>query len=408
MFQLSGPILLISVAAVVAVILFVIFFIAERKREHGPKEIDGHNPVLFDERTMFNALGDAVIVVNAQRAILFMNRAAEDLIGLDVESARGLNYQTILKLRSSEDQPITITQDAFAQAVASGGRFSVDNLSIINTKKQKLSVSIVATPIQNSKGEVQGAIAVLHDTTSQQALVRERDEFISTASHEMRTPLAAIEGYISMAQNPQLSTIDERAKGFLGKAHQASLHLGQLFSDLLSVSKIDDKRVNEHVEIFNLSEILLATIDEMRVLAQQKNLNLNLKIGSASAPGGVVVAPAYNVYADKDRIREILSNLIDNAIKYTRQGSINVSIMDNAGSVVVEVADTGIGIAAPDQKHIFEKFYRANNSFTREINGNGLGLYIVRNLVEHYGGRVWVKSEENKGSTFGFSLPLAR
>ncbi len=121
-----------------------------------------------------------------------------------------------------------------------------------------------------------------------------------------------------------------------------------------------------------------------------------------------MVAPLAQVEADKDRIQEVMSNLIDNAIKYTPQGSISAQLTADEEFATVSITDSGIGISDEDQKHLFEKFYRVNSSMTREIGGTGLGLYISRNLVEHYGGKLSVTSTIGKGSTFSFTLPLSK
>jgi len=383
--------------------------IEEHTLRHGHKRLeDLETSGQFDEHTMFDALGDAVIVVDANHAISFINRAAEDLIGLDANSAHGLQYTAVIKLQDEHDKPVGAANDPFAQAVARAGRYSIDDLYIISPKKQKVLLSIVATPIQGKYNDVQGAIAILRDTTAQRALARERDEFISTASHEMRTPVAAIEGYLSMATNPKMAQIDDRARKLLGKAHDATLDLGRLFSDLLTSSRIGDNRISEHVEIFNLSGLAVTVVDQMQPMAEKKGLTLSLRFESKTAQDKIVVIPAYYIYADSERIREVISNLIENGIKYTQHGSVVVSLSADKDVVVMQIADTGMGISATDQKHIFEKFYRVDNAITREVGGTGLGLYISRNLVEHYGGRIWLQSVEHQGSTFGFSLPLAR
>jgi signal transduction histidine kinase len=263
-------------------------------------------------------------------------------------------------------------------------------------------------PTVDVNNEISGAIAVLHDISEQKAVQRERNEFVSTASHEMRTPVAAIEGYISMANNANLATIDERARNYLGKAHQSALHLGKLFQDLLSVTKIEDQRLNDTRQVFNLSDLVTQVANEMEMVARKKNLQLFTHIGGSSNRNETVVAPVYNVRADAERIREVLTNLVDNAIKYTQTGSVDIDVGGNRNEVTVKVRDTGMGINPEDQKHMFEKFYRVNNSMTREIGGTGLGLYIARSLIELYGGQIKVESKPGAGSTFMFTLPLVK
>ena len=252
------------------------------------------------------------------------------------------------------------------------------------------------------------AVAIIRDVSMKQALERERSEFVSTASHEMRTPVAAIEGFISMATNPNIATIDERARGFLNKAHESSIHLGKLFQDLLSVSKIEDKQLGSEKVLFNLSDLILKVATEFQPIATEKHLKLVTHIGGSTKGKEKIVVPAFPVYANSERIRDVLSNLIDNAIKYTSSGEVVIELTSSDGWVSVAVKDSGIGISTEEQKHIFEKFYRVNNELTREHSGTGLGLYIARNIIEDSGGVIGVESEPNKGSTFAFKLPIVK
>lgn len=360
------------------------------------------------EQLMMSAIADAVVGVDGKLSIVLFNQAAEGLTGWDLKSALGMNYNSIFKLKDSQDKDITQLTDPFAIALREGKHVTKNDLYMLNKNNQKVSLSISIAPTYDIRQKIDGAIAVFHDISEQKSVQRERNEFVSTASHEMRTPVAAIEGYLSMAINPNLATVDDRAKNFISKAHNSALHLGKLFQDLLSVTKIEDKRLVDNRQVFNLSELVTQIATEMDIIAKRKNIALHTHIGSDDLKGQVVLAPIFQVSADPDRLREVITNLIDNAIKYTREGSVDIYLSSTRNSVTVSVADTGAGIAAADQKHLFQKFYRVNNSMTREVGGTGLGLYIARSLIEMYGGRIWVESEVGKGSKFNFTLPLVR
>ena len=159
-----------------------------------------------------------------------------------------------------------------------------------------------------------------------------------------------------------------------------------------------------------MTDLVSQVASEMEIAAKKKGLSFYSHIGSEGAGSGteLVVAPQFKVNADPDRVREIITNLVSNSIKYTQNGSVDLTLTGDRNNVKVSVRDTGIGIPAEEQKHMFEKFYRVNNSMTREVGGTGLGLYIARTLVELYGGRIWVDSAPGKGSTFTFTLPLVK
>lgn len=355
---------------------------------------------------MIEEIADAVIGVNQSCQIVVFNRAAEELTGWDRASAMGLHYNNVLGLHDPKDRAIQDSSDPFLKAFEASGKIKLDDYYILGKNDEKIIFSIAVAPTKDASGNLSGAIAIFHDISEQKALQRERNEFVSTASHEMRTPVAAIEGYLSMASNPRLAQIDVRGKDYIEKAHQAALHLGKLFRDLLSVTKLEDRTLNDHPEVFSLAELTKQTVETINMLPREKDVVLSFRAES-KLMGSKTVLPLANVLADKDRVQEALNNLIDNAIKYTPRGKVEVTLEEADSHAIVRVADTGMGISPEDQKHLFEKFYRVNNSKTREIGGTGLGLYISRNLIEHYGGKVNVKSSLGKGSIFSFSLPLA-
>ena len=287
-------------------------------------------------------------------------------------------------------------------------------LQLTSRKGKKQIISLVISPVVTPKGEVFGAVAVLRDISEQRAAESQRGEFISTASHEMRTPVAAIEGYLSLAFNDKVSTIDSRARSYLEKAHSSTQHLGQLFQDLLTSAKAEDGRLSNHPVVVEMGSYLEQLVEDLKFAAQKKSLNTEFIIGSSDAidatkdkgeQGIRVLKPLYYVYVDPDRMREVITNLFDNACKYTDQGKVSVGLTGNEEVVQLYIRDTGAGIPPEDVSHLFQKFYRVDNSATRTIGGTGLGLFIARKIVELYQGRIWVESELGKGSTFFINLP---
>ncbi|NCS82899.1 hypothetical protein GW746_00570, partial [Candidatus Saccharibacteria bacterium] len=248
-----------------------------------------------------------------------------------------------------------------------------------------------------------GVIAVFRDITKERAEEREQAEFISTASHEMRTPVASIEGYLGLAINPNTAQIDERAKGYIQKAHEAAQHLGHLFQDLLDVSKSEDGRMTSTQKVVDMIELTSAAAQGLEQKAKEKNLQLHFKPNENS--GQKKIMPVLYVNQDVDHIREILDNVIENAIKYTPQGEVVVDIRGTEDKVIISVKDSGLGIPAEDIPHLFQKFYRVDNVDRQQIGGTGLGLYLSRRLAESMQGRLWVESTFGKGSTFFLELP---
>lgn len=308
----------------------------------------------------------------------------------------------MLKFVNSKDEIATADSNPIKSVLNGGAPVNRRDLRLVTNSGKRLDVSLLVSPIGKFGN---GAIIVFSDITHEIAQNREQVEFISTASHEMRTPVAAIEGYISLALNPQTASIDERGREYLIKAHESAGHLGRLFQDLLEVSKAEDGRLKNEPHVIDTSIFVRESVAMFTPKAVQKNLSIQFMPDVPMNESlGPELAPTTYVHADPDHLREVMSNLLENAIKYTKSGDIEVNSKAVDDTVVISVKDSGIGITPEDIPHLFQKFYRIDSSDTREIGGTGLGLYLCRRLVESMNGRIWVESEPGKGSTFFVSL----
>ena len=353
---------------------------------------------------VINAIGDGVIAIDSTATIQLINPAAQVILGWGKQDALKLSYKSILKLEDEKGHELDPSIDPIEQVLNTNQQSRANHLIALTSSGKKISVSVVVTPIGDTGS---GAIIVFRDITNERAEEREQAEFISTASHEMRTPVAAIEGYLGLAINPNTATVDARAKDFIMKAHEAAQHLGHLFQDLLDVSKTDDGRLTNVPRVVDLGNLTETIVQGLTEKATSKGLRLiysSANNASASSSQKKIM-PVYYVNQDNDHIREILDNLIENAIKYTPAGEVIVDINGDEDKVIVSIKDSGLGIPAEDIPHLFQKFYRVSNMDRQEIGGTGLGLYLVRRLTENMQGRVWVESIFGQGSTFFLQLP---
>lgn len=355
---------------------------------------------------VISAINDGVIAVNNDGVIELINPAAQRIVGWAHQDALGLNYKSVLQLLSIDGHEVGKSNDPIFEVLSTNQLVRRTDLQLQTGSGKKLNIQIVVSPI----GRIgSGAIIVFRDITKEQEEERAQAEFISTASHEMRTPVASIEGYLGLVLNPATATIDQKARDFVTKAHEAAQHLGRLFQDLLDVTRADDGRLSNNPRVVNVVEFTSIVIEGMQPKADAKKLRIFFKADAAQddqPEGGLRnVAPVFYTHVDADHLREVLSNLVENAIKYTPAGEVVLDVQGDDSHVVISVADSGIGIPAEDIPHLFQKFYRVDNSDTREIGGTGLGLYLCRRLTETMGGRIWVESEYKKGSTFYVELP---
>lgn len=352
---------------------------------------------------VINAIADGVIAVDNKGTIQLINPAAQQITGWGKQDAITLSYKSILKLTDSKDQEVTTANDPVYQVLETNKEVETDSLSLTTHSGKKLLVSIVVSPIAQLGS---GAIVVFRDITSEKKEEREQAEFISTASHEMRTPVASIEGYLGLVLNPATAQIDDKARDFITKAHEAAQHLGRLFQDLLDVSKAEDGRLSNNPKIVDVVEFAATIVEGLRPQADAKQLRLVYKPMADDATGDARrLGPVFYTNVDNDHLREVIANLTENAIKYTPKGDVIVDVTGDTEHVEITVADSGIGIPAEDIPHLFQKFYRVDNTDTRTIGGTGLGLYLCRRLTDIMGGRIWVESQLGRGSTFHLELP---
>ncbi|MBI2591366.1 MAG: sensor histidine kinase [Candidatus Brennerbacteria bacterium] len=224
-----------------------------------------------------------------------------------------------------------------------------------------------------------------------------KEEFVFIAAHELRTPVSAIKGYLSMVLDGTVGPVSQGARKFIEEVLVANQRLIQLVNDLLQVARSDAGRLTIDVVSLDIREQVKTVVSELTPLSNEKNIKIIYQ--SADVPG---------VMADSVRLKEVLVNLIGNAIKYTiGSGEIAISHEVKAQNLITHIKDSGIGISTEAQKKLFEKFYRVQTEKTRDITGTGLGLFIVKQIIEKMNGKIWVESEEGKGSTFSFSLPIA-
>ncbi len=357
--------------------------------------------VAAKSEVVINAIGDGVIAVDGKGTIQLINPAAQEILGWGKQDALMLSYKSILQLTDENNNELDPSKDPLQQVLNTNQEARGHRILALTNSGKKIGISLVASPIGDPGA---GAIAVFRDVTNERAEEREQAEFISTASHEMRTPVASIEGYLGLALNPNTATVDERGRDFIMKAHEAAQHLGRLFQDLLDVSKSEDGRMQNIPRVVDIVPFTENIVLGLTQKATEKGLTLTF-VPSDSSAAKRKIMPVYYVNLDNDHIREVLDNLIENAVKYTPQGGVEVDINGTEDKVIISVKDTGLGIPTEDIPHLFQKFYRVSNMDRQSIGGTGLGLYLCRRLVETMQGRLWVESVFGNGSTFFVELP---
>ena len=384
-------------------IFSLVLWIRRQKTDDNTSNLENRlSAVESKSDVVINAIDDGVLAISKDGNIELINPSAQQIIGWDQGDALGLNWKSVLKLVTSDGKDVEDLENPIAQSLSKNQPTHNDKLFLLTSSEKRILVSIVSSPV-GTDGE--GIIVVFRDITKEKAEEREQAEFISTASHEMRTPVASIEGYLGLALNPATAHIDEKARDFITKAHESAQHLGRLFQDLLDISKVEDGRMKNNPKIINVNEFLKDIFDGLATKASEKQLNYIFMPDIIDEGKEKSLQPIFYANIDPDHFREVVSNLIENAIKYTPSGEVVVNITGDDKQISVSVKDSGIGIPAEDIPHLFQKFYRVDNSDTREIGGTGLGLYLSRRLAEAMSGNLRVESKYKEGSTFYLEIP---
>jgi two-component system phosphate regulon sensor histidine kinase PhoR len=347
---------------------------------------------LAQERAQATAILDGmvegVIAVDAHEQILLLNERARVMFGL---SPARLEGKPLLEAVRNADLHEVLAEGRRAAAGTVVGR----ELRLSSPVERVLQAHAVG--LSHGADEA-GAVVVLHDVTALRHLERVRTEFVANVSHELRTPLTAIHGYLETLLSGALEE-PEHARKFLGIVFRHTERLGRLLDDLTDLSNVELGRVSLHVAPLPLGEVVESVLAIIRPKATAGHVALEMRL----APG----LPA--VVADRDRLAQILINVVDNAVKYTPPGGRVVVTAEPAHDGLIEVAvtDTGVGIPAADLPRITERFYRVDKARSRELGGTGLGLAIVKHLVIAHGGELRIDSPPTGGTTVAFTLPSA-
>ena len=404
---------IIVIVVGLAVVGGVIFLVLKRKASRDGNSKSNSGTSSKDEKlkygVIFNSIEDGVIQVDEKGIIGLFNSGATNITGWSNNDAIGIDVKTVIKLVDERGKIFNDDNNPFVKVFKLGQTIRENNAQLVTRSNKQLAVSLTVSPLVDEDNQITAAVALIRNITEQRAEEARLADFISTASHEMRTPVAAIEGYLALALNNKVATIDNRAHDYLEKAHSSTQHLGQLFQDLLTSAKAEDGRLTSHPTVVEIGSFLKKITEDLKFVAEKKQLRTEFVVGSSKLieanPATREITPLYYVFIDADRLREVVTNLFDNAVKYTQAGKITIGLTGDNQVVQLYVKDTGGGIASEDLPHLFQKFYRVDNTATRTIGGTGLGLFICRKIVELYNGRIWVESEPGRGSCFYINLP---
>ena len=348
-----------------------------------------------DEALLGN-LGEGVIAIDERGMIFLFNKSATVLTGYSSEEALGKHYRNLLRFEFEKEKDLV---PDFVYAVLNKVTIKeLAHIQIVTKYDQRVPVTHSTTMITDKNQKNFGVIVVLRNITRERQLDKLKDEFVSIASHELRTPMTAIKGLISMIFEGDYGKVDPQMQEPLADIASSTQRLIELVNDMLDVSRLEGGRIKYELKNVKVAELIKEVLELMHPVAVQKGVELRF-----SQQAGIE-----EIQVDANKVKQILSNLIGNSMKFTDKGFIEVRYVIHDQLLIISVRDTGIGIKPEDQKKLFSKFQQVTSSQLGRPVGTGLGLYISREFAKKMGGDLWIaNSLVGVGSVFSLSVPIA-
>jgi PAS domain S-box-containing protein len=344
------------------------------------------------DEALLHSIGEGVFAVDSEGRLILLNRRAQEWTGTGARDAISKPFAEVLHFEGQTPEYFVEQVVHTGQGLQVGGE-----AMLVRPGGSRMPVSILAAPVLQDD-RVRGCIIIFRDTSEQRALDRMKDEFISIASHQLRTPLAGLRWYTSTlaegiagALSPQQSELVKEMENCVGQ-------MATLVNDLLDVARLDQGTLTLNQAEIQPRELLAEVVSTLESKAKRLQVSLLMNEEESLCPP---------VHADKALITEVLRNLVDNALKYTPEnGVVMLSAQQEGRSLIFSVSDTGVGIPEESIDKLFRKFSRIENPMSKRERGSGLGLYFAKGIVEKHGGTIWVRSAPSQGSTFYVKLPL--
>jgi len=365
---------------------------------------------IVEKKAILASIGDAVMACDKEGLVVLFNRKAVEMTGFSEKEVIGQHYNHRIKfVREIDNKPVA---DFIAEAMKTGQKTTmVDNTLLIRKNGSKIPVADSAEPIRYTRGILIGCVVVFRDITQEKEIDKAKSEFISVASHQLKTPATIISLYTEMLLSGSGDTITLKQKEYINEVRGANMRIIDIINTLLNISRIEMGIFSMEATPMDIIAFLKNSIKELRASVNEKHIILQEEYHQSK----------HIVPIDRLLLTMVFSNLLSNSIKYTAPGgtvsvkSVEVKKGDKIrsntikeNSILISVSDSGFGIPIHSQDKIFTKFFRSENARSKHTDGTGLGLYIVKSILDHMGGDVWFWSKEKEGTIFYFTIPLKK
>lgn len=346
--------------------------------------------------SIIQSIGDGLVVVDRNEKIILFNKQAENILNYDKIVLQNAQFSQVFKIQDRNNKEISRDKRPIIKALKNGEK--IINARYYYQKKDNTAIPVaISTSPVKIRNQIIGAVNVFRDITKEEQIDKAKTEFVSLASHQLRTPLSAINWYAEMLASGDAGKLNKEQHKYLNEIYKGNQRMVELVNSLLNVSRLELGTFAVEPEPTNFIQTCKSVIKELIPQITKKKITIEEKY----------ISNLPKIPADPKLLRIIFQNLLSNAVKYTQnKGKITVVIDKNSQNIIIKIADNGMGIPKSQQGQIFNKLFRANNVREKDTEGTGLGLYLVKSIIEHSGGKVWFESEENKGTTFFVEIPI--
>ena len=341
-------------------------------------------------KTVLNSINGGVLVINLKGELVYYNNAS--LVNLNVDELKAGEH-IIDRL------PQQIIRQVSDYLFAKNYIEKVSEIELGIVPNNKLYIQSVCSHIPKNSNDFSGVVLVVRDITKKRKIEKIKSQFVSMVAHELKTPLVAVQGFLQLLNNPEITLTEEKRTDFIRRSSERLVGLFQLVNDLLDISRIEVNERKRELENIDFSDVVKSVLNLLELDSKKKNITLSLNVED-NLP---------LIKAEKEDLGRIAMNLISNAIKYNKEnGTIDIAIFSNDNYLMFEVEDSGIGIRDEDKPKLFQEFFRALNKDTRTVSGTGLGLSIVKGIVKNYHGKIDFESIYGKGTKFIVKIPISK
>lgn len=343
-------------------------------------------------QALFSSIGEGLIVINQYGIIEQVNEMISQILGFQPSELIGKRFMEVIRAVNEDGSIIDPLDRPIIRTYLTGSPV-VDRTFYLTKYNTAVPVDINASPYMLN-GIPCGAVEVIHDLTEEYAKQQIQSEFISLASHQLRTPLSSIYTYAQMLSGGYGGKLNDRQANFVSIIEHAATRMNELVHSLLNITRLEAGNISVDSKPIDVSYLCNEVVQSLAEEANSKNIDISL-----------VSDDSFEINTDPTLLRELINNLVSNSIKYTQRGGWVIVKIEVRDRIVISINDNGFGIPEKAKSHVFSKFYRAKNIVKYDVSGTGLGLYLAKQVADKLGGDLWFNSEVGKGTSFYFSLP---